>query len=66
MTEEFIEEAIEAAADLDDRIDSIENLELLFDPNTYTLTINITLRLNIIVNQNADRTIDFSLIVTRD
>lgn len=64
--QEFIEECIISAVNKDPRIDKLLNLDYEYEPNNYELTINITLRLNIIVNQNGDKDINFNIIVNRE
>jgi len=66
VTEEFVEETILKAVQKDDRIDKLLNLSYSFDDRNYTLYIEVHLRLNLIINQNADRDINFTLVVRKD
>lgn len=66
VTEEFVEETILKAIQKDDRIDKLLGLDYSFDDKNYTLYIELHLRLNLIVNQNGDKDIDFTLIVRKN
>jgi hypothetical protein len=65
VIEEFIEEAIENAVQKDDRILELVNLEYREDKKNYFLYVDITVKLDLIVNQDADNTIDFTLVIKR-
>ena len=66
VVEEFVEETILKAVRKDERIKRIVNLNYRFDDKNYTLYIDVAAELNLVVNQNGDREIDFTLVVKRD